>query len=71
MNWRFWRKKPPVVQTQWGPVTEKYRKQAALNMAADHDLRQRVVDLLQKQMKDGTPEAALAEAKRRYPEAWQ
>ena len=72
MNWsrlKFW-KKPPVVMTQWGPVSEWARKQAALNMKADPQLRQRVIDVVQKELRCSDKEA-LAETMRRYPEAFR
>ena len=32
----------PIIPTQWGPVSEVARKQAALNLARDPVLRQRM-----------------------------
>jgi hypothetical protein len=42
---------PPVpVETEWGPVTESARKQAAINMRLDAEKRAAVEDLLVKRM---------------------
>jgi hypothetical protein len=48
---------PPIIQTEWGPVTEKYRQLAALNMRNDPALRAKVIEMI-----------GIDEAKRRYPE---
>ena len=52
--------KPPVIMTEWGPVTESARKQAALNLARNPALRDRMF-------------AQFGEAKVRaqYPEAFE
>lgn len=60
---------PPVIMTQWGPVTEAARKRAALNMKADPNLKRRVEELLCKQM--GSVAAGLIESRRRYPEVYE
>jgi hypothetical protein len=59
--------KKPVIMTEYGPVTERARHQAALNMAADHACRERVEAILIKQY---GPALGLEEARRRYPEAY-
>lgn len=48
----------PVIQTEWGPVTESARLRAALNMKADPEVKARVVNLIGEKM-----------ARARYPEA--
>lgn len=68
-QWRR-KRKPPVIATEYGPVTESARHQAALNMAADHALRERVVRLIANQCNLSLT-AAWEEAKRRYPEAFE
>lgn len=60
---------PPVIMTQWGPVTEAARKRAALNMKADPVKRRAVEELLCKQL--GSVARGLAEAKRRFPEVYE
>jgi hypothetical protein len=64
----FFTRKPPQIDTPYGPVSEAARKQAAANMKLDPKLRDRVVEAVSRDV--GSPEAGLAEAKRRYPEAW-
>ena len=61
-------KKPPVIMTEFGPVTERARRQAADNMRADDWLREQVEAALVKQYGE---ELGLAEARRRYPEAYE
>jgi hypothetical protein len=34
---------PPVIATEWGPVTEKARAQAELNLARDPALKARMI----------------------------
>ena len=58
----------PVISTQWGPVTEAARLQAALNMRDDPEVRARVERLLAKKL--GGVALGLAEARRRYPECY-
>ena len=61
---------PPLIMTEHGAVTESARLQAAMNMRADHELRERVVRLIQSQT--GLPLArAMEETVRRYPEAFE
>lgn len=60
--------KPPVIQTPWGPVTESARLQAALNMRDNPEVKERVERLLAREC--GGLAAGLAEARRRYPEAY-
>jgi hypothetical protein len=67
-----WFRKPKpriIILTPWGPVTEGARRQAALNMRADPELRKRVEEHLVKEM--GSVAEGLAEAQRRYPEAYK
>jgi hypothetical protein len=61
-------KKSPVIMTEHGPVSEKARRQAAENMKNDADTKARVEAVLVNQY--GT-EIGLAEARRRYPEAYE
>lgn len=56
---RQWMVGPPRIDTEWGPVTEAARKQAALNIREDAKLRARIVEMLGE-----------AEARRRYPEGF-
>ena len=58
---------PIEIMTAWGPVTESARRQAAANMAADRDLRDRVEALLVRQY--GEVEGR-RQARIRYPEAF-
>lgn len=58
----------PIIQTQYGPVSEEARFAAAMNMRLDPALRLRVEALLIKQY--GSRERGLAECKRRYKEAY-
>lgn len=51
---------PSVIMTEYGPVTEKYRLLAALNMKADRAKRDAAVDAVGED-----------EARRRYPEGWE
>jgi hypothetical protein len=37
-------KQPPIIDTEWGPVTESARKQAELNIARDPDLKRRMIE---------------------------
>jgi len=59
----------PVIMTQYGPVTESARLQAALNMRDSLEIRNRVIDILEREF--GSHEIAMSEAKKRYPEAFQ
>ena len=60
------RRKPPVIDTTWGPVSESARVQAETNLRLDPALRMRVVDVITREM-SGDLDAGIAEAKRRYP----
>lgn len=62
------KKKPPVIMTQFGPVTEYARKQAALNMRDDPECKARVEKILVAEL---GVETGMLEARRRYPEAYQ
>jgi hypothetical protein len=53
-------KKPPVIDTQWGPVTEGARKQAALNLRDDPYKLKTVIEMVGEK-----------EARRRYPESFE
>lgn len=59
MRQRLVRPTPPEIMTEWGPVTEAARRQAAENIRSDAKLRARIVDMLGE-----------AEARRRYPEGF-
>ena len=58
-----------IIDTPWGPTSESARLQGALNMKFNPEVKKRVEQALMKQC-NGDREAALAEAKRRYPEAY-
>jgi hypothetical protein len=60
---------PPVITSEHGVTTEWCRKQAALNMRADHAKRDAVEQLLAEQL--GSEDAGVREAMRRYPESYQ
>jgi hypothetical protein len=64
------RSKPPRISTPYGDVTECARKQAALNMRDDPALRERVVEVLAREL-CCPPDIALKEARRRYPEGFR
>ena len=59
-----------TIETDFGPVTESARKQAALNMKADPELKLRVENLMI-QKYNGDAKAAMIECARRYPEAYR
>jgi len=59
---------PPVVMTEYGPTTEWARKQAALQMRFDPDVKRIVEDALTERL--GSAEAGIAESRRRYPECY-
>lgn len=61
----------PIIMTPYGPVTESARKQAALNLWLDPVKRSQVVELLADQLYAGDMAKGLAEAKRRFPEAFE
>jgi len=50
----------PIIDTQWGPVTEGARRQAAENMKHDPVLKAKIEDLLGRER-----------ARRNYPEAYE
>lgn len=56
----------PVIETTWGPVSEKARLQAETNLRLDPAKRARVLDVIVKEC-GGNLDAGIAEAKRRYP----
>lgn len=62
--------KPPVISTPNGDVTESARLQAALNMRIDPMIKMRVIDCIVKQF-GGDEQRGMAEARRRYPEAFE
>jgi hypothetical protein len=51
-------KRPPVIHTEWGDVTEGCRKQAAMNFRDDPEKRAKAIEMI-----------GIDECKRRYPEA--
>lgn len=61
------RRPAPVIDTKWGPVSEKARAQAATNLRLDPARRARVLEVIVREM-GGDVEAGLREARRRYPE---
>jgi hypothetical protein len=58
--------KPPVILTEFGPTTESARLRAISNMKEDPACKQRVLELLCKQM--GSVAKGEMEFLRRYPE---
>jgi hypothetical protein len=60
---------PIIIETPYGNVTESARHAAAMNMRDDLDLRTRCEDTLINQM-GGDVGKAMAEMRRRYPEAY-
>jgi hypothetical protein len=60
----------PVIQTEWGPVDESYRKQAALNMKADPEIKKRVERHFIKRCGGRTGEGLIA-CRRQFPEAYE
>lgn len=61
-------KEVPVISSQHGQTSEGMRLQAAMNMKLDPVVRARVEEALVRQM--GSVARGLAEARRRYPEAY-
>jgi hypothetical protein len=59
---------PIIIPTEWGPVTEKIRLGAAINMKLKPEIKQRVETMLI--MKYGK-EQGLIQSKLRYPEAYE
>lgn len=73
---RWKRRAGPVIMTQWGPVTESARKQAAVNIGQNPALKAKVEDAVTREM--GLDPAVPAdrligvmECKRRYFEGYQ
>lgn len=64
------RTRPPVISTQYGPVTESARLRAAMNMRADIAIRLRVEKRVIAEC-GGDVRRGVEECKRRYPEAYQ
>lgn len=62
------KKDKPVIMTENGPVSESARLQAALNMKADPAIKKRVEDHFARQF--GSVGRGIAEAMKRYPEAY-
>ena len=61
---------PPVIMTEWGPVTESARLQCAVNMRLEPERRARIERMCVALM-GGDEEKGLAESRRRYPEAYE
>lgn len=59
---------PPVIMSEWGPVTESARLQAAINMRLDAELRKKVEAVVIQEVGDTV--LGLKECMRRYPEAY-
>ena len=53
-------KQPPVIMTEWGPVTEIARRQAVLNMRRDP-----------KKLAEMITQFGEARLRRDFPEVWQ
>ena len=64
---RHLRRKPPVIQTAWGAVTESARRQAAYNIRDNSDLREKVRAIIVREVGEDNADA---EMRRRYPEAF-
>jgi hypothetical protein len=60
---------PPVIMTEWGPVTETARLQVEVNMMAEPEIKARVENMLID--REGSVEKGLAEARRRYPRVYE
>jgi hypothetical protein len=60
------RTKPPIIETAWGPVPERQRRQAETNCRLDPAKRAAVLAVLVKEAK-GDEEAGRLEFKRRFP----
>lgn len=58
----------PVIETEFGPVSEEARWQAAINMRNDGAVKQRVESALCKMY---GIEKGLQEARKRYPECYE
>lgn len=71
-GWKWLRKPtppPPVIPTDYGPVTEWARYQGAINMRLDPDKKREVEESLA--TKHGSVAVGLAEARRMFPEAYE
>ena len=64
------KKDPPVIMTQWGPVTEWARKQCVENMRADKQVYDRVKNIVVRQC-GNNQELGELEFKRRFPELFE
>lgn len=64
------RRKPPVIDTQWGPVTESARLMAAENIRRDPEVKARVEAAIAAKYYNGNLELARVHAKRVYPEGY-
>jgi len=60
------RSKPPIIETQWGNVTEKYRSQAEINLSLDPEKRRLVLEVITREC-GGDEAKGLREARRRFP----
>lgn len=58
----------PVIMTEFGPVNEAARLQAARNMRASDEVKYRVEQALAKEM--GSAQRGIQEARKRYREAY-
>jgi hypothetical protein len=63
------RRKPPTLPTQWGDVTEKYRRQAEINLSLDPAKRDAVLRIIAREISapDYLDVRVIEEARRRYP----
>lgn len=63
---------PPIIPTQYGPVTESARLAAAINMRGSKEIRERVETMVIAEFGGNTraQELGMAECRRRYPEAY-
>ena len=66
----FGKPAPPIIATEWGPVTESARLQCAVNMRLEPERRARIERMCVALM-GGDEEKGLAESRRRYPEAYE
>jgi hypothetical protein len=65
----FGKPAPPIIVTEWGPVTETARLQVEVNMMAEPEIKARVESMLVE--REGSVEKGLAEARRRYPRVYE
>jgi hypothetical protein len=61
----------PVIETQFGNVTESARLRCAFNMREDNRLREKIETLLAEQIFEGDIAKGQAESRKRYPEAYE